>query len=119
MILNLWLFSLVTSSNFIFTFRYCSNSVLHTFPALAPYGYSVNLSKVCNLLSSLLLSAIFLISSVCSLCSSTLNLCCDYNVISLFSKQFYNHSTEVFVLLCTFLFLWLSYLHCHHLLNKK
>ena len=35
-----------------------SSSILHTFPTLAPYEYDVILSKVCNLLSSILPSAI-------------------------------------------------------------
>ena len=65
-----------------------SNSVLHTFPAFAPYGYDVILWKVCNRLSSLLLNAILWISSVYTLCNLFLNLCCDFNIISLFSKQF-------------------------------
>ena len=49
------LFSFVTSSKLIilyFNFVYCSNSVLHVFPAFAPYGYDALLSKFCNLLSS-------------------------------------------------------------------
>ena len=63
-----------------------SSSILHTFLTLAPYGYDVILSKACNLSSSLLLNAVLLISSVYALCASLLNLCCDFNMISLFSK---------------------------------
>ena len=62
------------------------NSVLHTFPKLVPWG-NVILSKVCNLLSSLLPSAILLISPVYTLCASLLNLCYDFDIISLSNKQ--------------------------------
>ena len=64
------------------------SSVLHTFPTLGPYGYNVILSKVCNLLSSLLLSATLLISSVYTLCVFLLGLCCGFKMISSFNKQF-------------------------------
>ena len=47
-----------------------SISVLDTFPTLEPQGYDVILSTVCNLLSSLQLSAILLISSVYTLSAS-------------------------------------------------
>ena len=60
---------------------YFSNSVLHTFPAFTPYGYDAILSKFCNLLSSLLLNAVCLTSSVNTLCTSLLNLCCDLNIV--------------------------------------
>ena len=40
-----------------------SISHLHTLKAFVPYGYALILSKVCNLLSSLPLSEILLISS--------------------------------------------------------
>ena len=43
------LFSFVTSSKSIV---YYSNSVLHVFPAFAPYGCDAIPSKFCNLLSS-------------------------------------------------------------------
>ena len=46
---------------------------------LYSYGNVVILSKVCNLLSSLLLSALLLISSVYILRASLSNLCCDFN----------------------------------------
>ena len=62
-----------------------SISLSHTF---VPYGYVVILSKVVNLLSSFLLSAILLTSSVCKQCPSLLNLCCDFIVISFLNKQF-------------------------------
>ena len=68
--------------------QYSSSSVFHTFPTLVPYGYDVIPSKVCNILSSLLLNAILLISSVNTLCTSLLNLCYDFNMISLFCKHF-------------------------------
>ena len=64
-----------------------SSSVLHTFQTLVPYGYDVISSKICNLLSSLLLSAILLVSSVYKLCASLLKLCCDFNIISFLNKQ--------------------------------
>ena len=56
-----------------FIFNNSRNSVLHTFASLVPCGYNVFLSKVCNLLLSLLLSAILLISSEYTLCTSFLN----------------------------------------------
>ena len=55
---------------------------------LYPDGYVVILSSVCTLLSSLLLSAILLISSVYTLFAWFLNLWCDFNIISSFNKQF-------------------------------
>ena len=64
-----------------------STSVLHTFPRLAPYRYDVILSKLCNLLSSLLLSVSFLISSIYTLCAWLLNICCEFSIISLFNRQ--------------------------------
>ena len=42
-------------------------SLSHTLKAFVPYGYVLILSNVCNLLSSLLLSAILLIPSVYTL----------------------------------------------------
>ena len=73
--------------SFIFTYQLCFAS-LPTFPTLIPKGYDVILSKVCNILSSLLLSAVLLISSVCTLCTPFSNLCCDFNIASLFNKPF-------------------------------
>ena len=64
-----------------FIFRYYSSSVLHTFPTFLPYGYDTILSKVCNLLSLLLLSAVLLISLVYASCNSLLNLCCNSSTI--------------------------------------
>ena len=64
-----------------------NNSVLHTFPALDPYGYVVFLSKVDTLFSSLLLSTILLTFSVYTSCLSLLNLCCDFNTTFLFNRQ--------------------------------
>ena len=74
-------------NHIVFTFRYCSNSVLHTFPTFAPYRYDVILSKVCCLLSSLL-NAVLLNSPVNVLCASLLNLCCDFNMILSSCRQF-------------------------------
>ena len=65
-----------------------SNSILHTIPTLVPHGYDVILSKLCNLLSSLLLSATLLISSVYTLCALLLNLYCNFKIIPLFNKRF-------------------------------
>ena len=53
--------------------------------------HNVILSKVCNLLLLLLLSAILLISSVYTSCLSLLNLCCDFNMISCLISNLYNH----------------------------
>ena len=77
---------IIKINNFIF--RYSSSSVLHIFPTFVPYEYDVILSNVCNHLSSKLLNAILSISSVYALCALLLNLCWDFNMISLFSKQF-------------------------------
>ena len=49
--------------------QYLNSSVLHTLKAFVPYGYVVIPSNVCNLSSSLLLSAILLNSSVYTLCA--------------------------------------------------
>ena len=65
-----------------------SISLSHTLKAFVPYGYVVILSNVCNLLSSLLLSAILLTCSVYILCTSLLNPCCDFNVILFSNKKF-------------------------------
>ena len=62
-------------------------SLSHTLKAFALYVYVVILSKVCNLLSSLLLSAILFICSVYKLCDSLLNLCCDCSIGLLLNKQ--------------------------------
>ena len=70
---------IIKINNFIFTLL--NSSVLHTLQALVPEVYDVIQSKVCNLLSSSLLSAILLISSVYTSCLSLLNLCCDFNTI--------------------------------------
>ena len=60
---------------------------MNTFPAHTPYEYDVILLKVCNLSSSLLLSASLLTSLVYTLCNSLLNPCYDFNLISFFNKQ--------------------------------
>ena len=44
-------------------------SLSHALEASVPYGYVAILSKVRNVLRSLLLSAILLISSVCTQCA--------------------------------------------------
>ena len=62
--------------------------VLHIFPTLVPYRYDVILSRVCNLLSSLLVSAILLIYSVYTLCASPLNLFFNFSIILFFNKQY-------------------------------
>ena len=53
-----------------------NSSVLHTLPTLTPEGYDIILSSACNLLSSLLINAILVIS----VCASLLNHCCSCNV---------------------------------------
>ena len=65
-----------------------SISVSHTLKAFGPYEYVVILSKVCNLLSSLLHSAILSISAVYTQCASLLNLFCDFSMISFLNNQF-------------------------------
>ena len=64
-----------------------SISLSHILKVFVPYRYVVILSKVCNLLSSLLLSAISLISSGYTQCVSLLNLYCDFSMISFLNKQ--------------------------------
>ena len=95
-----------------------SSSILHTFTIIAPCGYDVILSKVCNLLSSLLLSAILLISSVYTLCASLLSLCCDFDNISLFNKQSLK-SLNLSLLFMTHFLVPLAWFLYHHLLNKN
>ena len=60
-----------------------SISLSHTLKAFIPYGYVVTLSNVCNLLSSLLLGAILLTSSVYTSWRSLLNLNCGFNMVLL------------------------------------
>ena len=91
MIWNIWPFWIMFCFIFIciiikvnhFIFKCFSSSVLHTFPAL-----DIILSKVCNLLSSLLFSAILLIISLYTLCASLLNFFHDFNMISLLKSNF-------------------------------
>ena len=64
-----------------------SISLSHILKVFVPYRYVVILSKVFNLLSSLLLSAISLISSGYTQCVSLLNLYCDFSMISFLNKQ--------------------------------
>ena len=80
-------------------------SLLHTLKAFVPYGYVLILSKVCNLLSSLLLSTILLTSSVYSQYPSLLNLCCDFSMIFFLSKQFLQSLTLSIPFITRFLFL--------------
>ena len=71
-----------------FIFISFSNSALHTFPAFISNGYDAIPPKFCNLLSSLLLSAILVASSVNILCTLLLNLCCDLNIAFVILKVF-------------------------------
>ena len=72
-----------------FIFISFSNSALHTFPAFIPYGYDAIPPKFCNLLSSLLLNAILVASSVNILCTLLLNLCFDLNIVFVILKAFF------------------------------
>ena len=63
-------------------------SLLLTLKAFVPYEYVLIPSEICNLLSSLLLSAILLTSSDYTQCPSLLNLCCDFSMILFLSKYF-------------------------------
>ena len=65
-------------------------SLLHTLNAFVPYGYVVILSNVCNLLSSLLVSAILFTSSAYIIWRSLLNLSCDLNMILLLNNESLN-----------------------------
>ena len=78
-----FLFSLVKSSKLIVVCLYLYT--VAAFPVFVYYGYDVILLKVFNLLSSLLFSAILLISSVYTLCPLLFSLCCYFHMISLFS----------------------------------
>ena len=63
-----------------------SISLLHNLKA--PHGYGLILSKVCNLLSLLILSAILLTSSVYTQCASFSNLSFAFSMVSFLNKQF-------------------------------
>ena len=65
-----------------------SISLLNILKAFLPYGYVLILTKFYNLLSSLLLRAILLTSSVYTQCLSILSLSCDFGMISFLIKQF-------------------------------
>ena len=52
-----------------------SISLSHNLKAFVPHGYVLILSDVCNLFSSLLLSAILFTGLVYKLCASLLNRC--------------------------------------------
>ena len=95
--------------HFMFIFRYCNNSLLHTFLTFAWHGYDVTLTKVCNLLSSLLLNSILSVSSVNTLFAWLLNLSCDFNMILSFSKKFLQ-SSNLIVYFITHLFCFFSFL---------
>ena len=74
MMWNIWLIFIVFSfifvnlvikiDDFYIAKHLLSISISHTLKVFVPYEYVVTLSNVCNLLSSLLLSAILLTSSV-------------------------------------------------------
>ena len=55
---------------------------------LKAYGHVVILSKVRNILSSLLLSAILSISAGYTQCASLANLCCNFSMTLFLNKQF-------------------------------
>ena len=65
-----------------------SISLSHTLKAFVPYGHVVILSKVRNILSSLLLSAILSISAGYTQCASLANLCCNFSMTLFLNKQF-------------------------------
>ena len=62
--------------------------LLNILKAFLPYAYVLILTKFYNLLSSLLLRAILLTSSVYTQCPSILSLCCNFGMISFLIKQF-------------------------------
>ena len=62
-------------------------SLSHTLNAFVLHGYVAILSNVGILLSSLLLSATLLTSSVCTLWRSLLNLNCDFIMVLPLNKQ--------------------------------
>ena len=64
-----------------------SISLLHILKAFVRYGYVPVLSNVCSLSSSLLLSAILLISLVYTQCALLLNLCWDFSMTLFSYKQ--------------------------------
>ena len=115
MIWNIWLIwitfcsifdcNIIKINNFIFTFRYCSSSVLHTFPTFAPCGYDVILSKVCSFLSSLLYAILlfFSVNTVCGLRFVLFLIVTSSKLIIL-----YLHLDTVAVLFC------ILFQHLHH-----
>ena len=103
---------------------FCMNDLLsislsHTLKALVPYRYVVNLSKVCNLLSWLLLSAIVLIFSVYTSCASLWNLCCGFSLILFLNKQSFWSLNESILFITHLFILSAFYYYQHHLLNKN
>ena len=98
MIWNIWLLWIMLCFVFICIIIKINHSYLfnisfsHTLKAFVSYGYVLILLNVCNLLSSLLLSAILLISSVYTQCASISNFCCDFCMISFLNKQFWESS---------------------------
>ena len=86
-----------------------SISLSYTLRAFVPYKYVV-IPSFCNLLSSLLFSAILLTYSVYTLCASLLNRCCDFGMISLLSNQFSLHIHMKSILFITIFFAPLVFL---------
>ena len=83
-------------------------SLLFTLRAFVPYAYVLLLSNFCNLLSSLLLSAIWLNYSVYTQCGSLLNLCCKFSMVSFLNRQYVwelNLSILFLHIFCSFSFL--------------
>ena len=76
--------SIIIEINYLYLL---SISLLLTLKVYVPYAYVLILSKVCNHLSSLLLSAILLFSSVYIQCASLLNFCYDFSMTSFLNKQ--------------------------------
>ena len=75
--------SIIIKINYLYLL---SISLLHTLKAFVPHGYVLILSQICNILSSLLLRAILLGSSVYTECASLLNLYCDCSIGLLLNK---------------------------------
>ena len=68
------------------------SSFLHTKPLFIPYAYVSIESNECILLSSFELKGILLISTVKTLCLSLLDLCCVFNISSLFFTNSFRYS---------------------------
>ena len=109
MFCSIFVCNIIKINHFILTFKCFCNSILHTVPAPAPYGYEVILSKVCNLLSLLLLEAILLIYSINTLCFSLLNICCGFNTILPLCRHFL-YSSNLSIRFITHFFVSLAFL---------